>query len=81
VLGTVRLLCANFYVTATSSRECANINTSCLCYTSEQMLGYVKAVQDVTANDIDLETFTRDEVKASLVRCPQQDASDAMVSV
>jgi hypothetical protein len=45
------------------------------------MLGYVKAVQDVTANDIDLETFTRDEVKASLVRCPQQDASDAMVSV
>jgi hypothetical protein len=40
----------------------------------------VKAVQDVTANDVDLETFTREDVEASLVRCPQQDASDAMVS-
>jgi hypothetical protein len=40
----------------------------------------VKAVQDVTANDVDLETFTREDVEARLVTCPQQDASDAMVS-
>jgi 3-dehydroquinate dehydratase len=51
-----------------------------LCCTEPQILGYVKAVQDVTANDVDLETFTREDVEASLVRCPQQDASDAMVS-
>ncbi|KAG5188833.1 chorismate synthase [Tribonema minus] len=48
-------------------------------YCGCEVLGYVKAVQDVVAEDVDPNTFTRDQVEDSLVRCPQPDASNAMI--
>jgi len=48
-------------------------------YCGCEILGYVKSVQDVVAENVDIDEFTREQVEESLVRCPQKDASDAMI--
>ena len=51
----------------------------CASSRGRQVLGYVRKVQDIEATDVDREAFTLDEVEASLVRCPDPTASDAMI--
>jgi chorismate synthase len=46
-----------------------------------QIVAWVCAVGDVVLTDVDPQTVTRDQVDGSLVRCPQQSASDKMVEV
>ncbi|CAN0042708.1 unnamed protein product [Ectocarpus sp. 6 AP-2014] len=48
-------------------------------YSGCEVLGYVKAVQDVGTADVDLETFTREQVEANIVRCPDEKAAERMI--
>ncbi|CAM9540407.1 unnamed protein product [Ectocarpus sp. 4 AP-2014] len=48
-------------------------------YSGCEVLGYVKSVQDVGTEDVDLETFTREQVEANIVRCPDVEAAERMI--
>lgn len=43
-----------------------------------EILGYVSNVQEIGC-DVDVDTFTRDQVDANLVRCPDQAAAERML--
>lgn len=47
-------------------------------YNGIEVLAYVSKVQEITC-DVNDSTFTRDEVDANIVRCPDQDAADVML--
>merc|ERR1719296_234982 len=47
-------------------------------YNGIEVLGYVSKVQDIGC-EVDDSTFTREEVEANMVRCPDTKAADAML--
>ncbi|CAM9989613.1 unnamed protein product [Phaeothamnion confervicola] len=49
-------------------------------YCGCEVLGYVKSVQDVSVEGVDLDTFTREEVEANMVRCPDAEAAERMIA-
>ncbi|CAM9887721.1 unnamed protein product [Chrysoparadoxa australica] len=51
-------------------------------YCGCEVLGkcYVKAVQDVTAENVDPDTFTLEEVEANIVRCPDPESAEKMIA-
>ena len=49
-------------------------------YCGCEVLGYVKSVQDVTTDSVDVDAFTREDVEANIVRCPDPEAAEAMIA-
>lgn len=45
-----------------------------------EILAYVSKVQDIEAADVDHDKFTRDEVEANIVRCPDVDVAEEMLA-
>jgi chorismate synthase len=49
-------------------------------YSGCEILGYVKAVQEISADEVDVESFTREEVEANIVRCPDPVVAESMIA-
>jgi len=45
-----------------------------------EVLGFVSGVQDVKADNIDLENFTMEQVEANIVRCPDEAKAEEMIA-
>lgn len=69
----LRLLAAEFFYIATSERASIQPQPAAVdvvfqmlsLYSGCEVLGYVKSVQDVGTDVVDLDTFTREEVRAA----------------
>ena len=48
-------------------------------YNGIEVLAYVRSVQDICADQVDDDTFTRDEVDANMVRCPDVEVAERML--
>jgi len=45
-----------------------------------EVLAFVSRVRDVETTDVDLDTFTMDEVESNIVRCPDASKADEMIA-
>eukprot|EP00640_Fibrocapsa_japonica_P001486 CAMPEP_0113937474 /NCGR_PEP_ID=MMETSP1339-20121228/4085_1 /TAXON_ID=94617 /ORGANISM="Fibrocapsa japonica" /LENGTH=394 /DNA_ID=CAMNT_0000940251 /DNA_START=178 /DNA_END=1362 /DNA_ORIENTATION=+ /assembly_acc=CAM_ASM_000762 len=48
-------------------------------YSGVEVLGYVRAVQDIEADKVDPEAFTLEEVEANIARCPDAEVAEKMI--
>jgi chorismate synthase len=48
-------------------------------YGGVEVLAYVSAVQDIRADDVDVEGFTMEQVDANIVRCPDEKVAEKMI--
>mmetsp|Transcript_12324 Transcript_12324/g.26964 ORF Transcript_12324/g.26964 Transcript_12324/m.26964 type:complete len:371 (-) Transcript_12324:387-1499(-) len=49
-------------------------------YSNVEVLAYVSAVQDVTAENVDEDTFTMEDVDSNIVRCPDPESAEKMLA-
>jgi chorismate synthase len=45
-----------------------------------EILAFVSGVRDVTADDVDLDTFTMEQVESNIVRCPDAAVAERMIA-
>ena len=45
-----------------------------------EILAFVSAVRDVRADDVDLDTFTMEQVEDNIVRCPDAKVAERMIA-
>ena len=45
-----------------------------------EILAFVSAVRDVRADDVDLDTFTLEQVEDNIVRCPDAQVAERMIA-
>lgn len=45
-----------------------------------EVLAFVSAVKDVTADNVDLDSFTMDDVESNIVRCPDEEIAEKMIA-
>jgi chorismate synthase len=49
-------------------------------YNGIEVLAYVSKVQDIEAKNVNVDTFTMDDVDANIVRCPDPEAAEKMIA-
>jgi chorismate synthase len=49
-------------------------------YNGIEVLAYVSKVQDIEATNVNVDTFTMDDVDANIVRCPDPEAAEKMIA-
>ena len=49
-------------------------------YKDMEVLAYVSKVQDIAADNVDDDVFTREDVESNIVRCPDTEAAERMIS-